>query len=165
MLNQPTNQLTPSHPTTTPPHTRHAQPGKPHHAKAGNLNNAIMNEGTSGQFLLIFDCDMVAEPHFLEALLPHFYKRTGEDKYEVDKDVALVQSPQSFFGVPVNDPLGQQYRYFYGPVLQGWDGANSAPCCGTNVIFSRACLTSIGGFIYGSVTEDFLTSMYLHNAG
>ena len=124
-----------------------------------------MNEGTSGQFLLIFDCDMVAEPHFLEALMPHFYKRTGDDTYAVDKDIALVQSPQSFFGVPVNDPLGQQYRYFYGPVLQGWDGANCAPCCGTNVIFSRACLTSIGGFIYGSVTEDFLTSMYLHNAG
>ena len=45
------------------------------------------------------------------------------------QDVALVQSPQSFFGVPVNDPLGQQYRYFYGPVLQvgsraacGWVG-------------------------------------------
>ncbi len=51
------------------------------------------------------------------------------------------------------------------PLPQGWDGANCAPCCGTNVIFSRACLTSIGGFIYGSVTEDFLTSMYLHNAG
>lgn len=67
--------------------------------------------------------------------------------------------------MPLSDPLGQQYRYFYGPVLQGWDGADSAPCCGTNVIFSRACLTAIGGFIYGSVTEDFLTSMYLHNAG
>lgn len=139
--------------------------GKPHHAKAGNLNNAILNEGTTGQFLVIFDCDMVAEPHFLDALIPHFYTRTGEDKYEVDPNIALIQSPQSFFGVPLNDPLGQQYRYFYGPVLQGWDGADSAPCCGTNVIFSRACLTAVGGFIYGSVTEDFLTSMYLHNAG
>jgi cellulose synthase (UDP-forming) len=44
-----------------------------------------------------------------------------------------------------------------------WDGAESTPCCGTNVIFSRKCLTEIGGFVYGSVTEDFLTSMYLHN--
>lgn len=51
--------------------------GKPHHAKAGNLNNAILNEGTSGQFLLIFDCDMVAEPAFLDALLPHFYTRVS----------------------------------------------------------------------------------------
>ncbi len=73
--------------TTSPPpsHPHPFQVGKPHHAKAGNLNNAIMNEGTSGQFLLIFDCDMVAEPHFLEALLPHFYARVGEDKYAVDK--------------------------------------------------------------------------------
>lgn len=51
--------------------------GKPHHAKAGNLNNAILNEGTTGQFLVIFDCDMVAESHFLDALIPHFYTRVG----------------------------------------------------------------------------------------
>eukprot|EP00624_Nannochloropsis_granulata_P002660 evm.model.NODE_23415_length_9299_cov_18.335304.1 len=26
-------------------------PGVPHHAKAGNINNALMNEGTSGEFI------------------------------------------------------------------------------------------------------------------
>jgi len=142
-----------------------------YHAKAGNLNNAIFNIGTKGQFIVVFDCDMVCEPEFVNALLPHFYHKdpsTGE--YEIDENIALVQSPQSFYGVPVNDPLGQQYRYFYGPVLQGWDGAGSAPCCGTNVMFSRKCLTSQNvtgnnGFAYGSVTEDFLTSMCLHSLG
>lgn len=138
--------------------------GVPHHAKAGNLNNAILNCNTTGEYLVIFDCDMICDRSFLQALLPHFYHRT-ERGHEIDESIAIVQSPQSFVGVPASDPLGQQYRYFYGPVMQGWDGAGCAPCCGTNVIFSRKCLTSVGGFVYGSVTEDFLTSMYLHNAG
>lgn len=49
-----------------------------HHAKAGNLNNAILQEGTSGQFIAVFDCDMIAEPHFLSAILPHFYNRVSD---------------------------------------------------------------------------------------
>jgi len=150
---------------------REKTPGVDHHAKAGNLNNAIIHSGkTGGQFLVIFDCDMVCEPDFVNALLPHFYTKDEQGAHVVDESIALVQSPQSFYGVPLNDPLGQQYRYFYGPVLQGWDGAGSAPCCGTNVIFSRKCLTSNDvtgnpGFAYGSVTEDFLTSMCLHSKG
>ena len=73
--------------------------------------------------------------------------------YKVDEKLALVQSPQSFTNLPPYDPLGQQYRYFYGPCLQGWDGAQSTPCCGTNVVFSRKNLTSVGGFVYGSVSR------------
>jgi len=49
-----------------------------HHAKAGNLNNAILQEGTSGDFLVVFDCDMVAEPFFLSAMIPHFYNRVSD---------------------------------------------------------------------------------------
>lgn len=49
-------------------------PGVPHHAKAGNINNALMNEGTNGDFILIFDCDMICRPEILQAVLPHFYK-------------------------------------------------------------------------------------------
>ncbi len=41
----------------------------------------------------------------------------------------------------------------------------STPCCGTNVTFSRKALLSVGGFTYGSITEDFLTSMTLHSHG
>ena len=71
----------------------------------------------------------------------------------------------SFTNVPEEDPLSQGYHYFYGPVLRGWDAVGGTPCCGTNVVFSRAALLSIGGFTYGSITEDFLTSMTLNNAG
>jgi cellulose synthase (UDP-forming) len=139
-------------------------PGVPHHAKAGNINNALMNEGTNGDFIVIFDCDMICRPEFLQAVLPHFYKMESE-ALVIDENVAMVQTPQSFTNVPEDDPLGQQYRYFYGPVLHGWDAVGSTPCCGTNVTFSRKALLSVGGFTYGSITEDFLTSMTLHSHG
>ncbi len=91
-------------------------PGVPHHAKAGNINNALMNEGTGGDFIVIFDCDMICRPEFLQAVLPHFYKMESE-ALVIDENIAMVQTPQSFTNVPEDDPLGQQYRYFYGPVL------------------------------------------------
>lgn len=139
-------------------------PGVPHHAKAGNINNAMMNESTNGEFIVIFDCDMESKPHFLQTIIPHFLKYEN-DSFVTDETIAMVQTPQAFTNVPEDDPLGQQYRYFYGPVLRGWDAAGSTPCCGTNVVFSRQALLSIGGFTYGSITEDFLTSMTLHSHG
>jgi cellulose synthase (UDP-forming) len=39
------------------------------------------------------------------------------------------------------------------------------PCCGTNVLFRLEAIQKIGGFQYGSITEDFLTSMILHHQG
>jgi cellulose synthase (UDP-forming) len=118
--------------------------GVPHHAKAGNVNNALFNEGLSGDFIVIFDCDMVCKPWMLQAILPHFYlKNPMTESFEVDEKVAMIQTPQSFTNIPLNDLLGQQYRYFYGPVLRGWDSSNSTPCCGTNVLFSRK-----GKFLY-----------------
>ena len=144
---------------------RKKTPGVPHHAKAGNVNNALFNEGLNGEFIVIFDCDMVCKPWMLQAILPHFYlKDPVSETFEIDEQIAMIQTPQSFINIPLNDLLGQQYRYFYGPVLRGWDSSSSTPCCGTNVVFSRKALTSIGGFTYGSITEDFLTSMTLHNA-
>ena len=49
--------------------------------------------------------------------------------------------------------------------MQGRDGLDTAPCCGTGVVFSRTALVSIGGQAYGSITEDYNTSMTLFAAG
>eukprot|EP00952_Eustigmatos_sp_NYUAD-ZCMA_P009848 40596-Eustigmatos_ZCMA.PRE.1 len=51
--------------------------GVPHHAKAGNLNNVLMNCGTKGDFVVVFDCDMICDRAFIQALLPHFYRRVS----------------------------------------------------------------------------------------
>ena len=59
--------------------------------------------------------------------------------------------------MPEDDPLGQQDRYFYG-----WDAVDCTPCCGIDVTFSHAALLSVGGFTFGSITED--SSSFMRSA-
>ena len=143
----------------------------PHNAKAGNINNALLCEGLRGEFLVVYDSDMVCKPDFLLKTLGHFLKMKKLDstaKYEffsLKSRTAFVQVPQDFYNVPWFDPFGHAARFFYGPMMQGRDGMSATPCVGTGVIFQRQALLSIGGQSYGSVTEDYLTCMQLQHAG
>ncbi|NKX52532.1 glycosyltransferase, partial [Arthrobacter deserti] len=101
---------------------------RPRHAKAGNLNNALMM--THGEFLLILDADQVPAPDIHDKTLGYF----------TDPRVALVQTPQYFGNVPEDDPLGSQAPLFYGPIQQGKDGWNAAFFCGSNAILRREAL-------------------------
>jgi cellulose synthase (UDP-forming) len=105
---------------------------RPRHAKAGNLNNALMV--TEGEFLLILDADQVPDPRILERTLGWFD----------DEKVALVQTPQWFVNVPPSDPLGSQAPLFYGPIQQSKDGWNAAFFCGSNAILRREALMQLG---------------------
>jgi hypothetical protein len=51
--------------------------GVPHHAKAGNLNNCILNVGSTGQLIIVLDCDMLPEKCMARTVAPFFYKRTA----------------------------------------------------------------------------------------
>lgn len=113
----------------------------PRHAKAGNLNNALMV--TEGEFLLILDADQIPEPEILDRTLGYFNNR----------DVALVQTPQYFSNVPADDPLGSQAPLFYGPIQQGKDGWNAAFFCGSNAILRREALMQLGLVGYVKETE------------
>jgi cellulose synthase (UDP-forming) len=106
--------------------------GMPRHAKAGNLNNALLN--TDGEFMLILDADQVPHPEILDRTLGYFE----------DEKMALVQTPQFFVNVPVEDPLGSQAPLFYGPIQQGKDGWNSAFFCGSNAVIRREALMQLG---------------------
>jgi cellulose synthase (UDP-forming) len=105
---------------------------RPRHAKAGNLNNALL--ATDGEFLLILDADQVPEPTILDRTLGYFK----------DPKMALVQTPQWFENVPASDPLGSQAPLFYGPIQQSKDGWNSAFFCGSNAILRREALMNLG---------------------
>lgn len=105
---------------------------QPLHAKAGNLNNALMS--TSGEFMLILDADQVPSPEILDHTLGYFN----------DPKVALVQTPQWFGNVSTYDPLGSQAPLFYGPIQQGKNVWNAAFFCGSNAILRREALMQLG---------------------
>ncbi|MDJ0733147.1 MAG: glycosyltransferase [Nostocaceae cyanobacterium] len=161
--------------------------GKPHHAKAGNINYAIFSGETAGEFILTLDADHIPKPEFIQRVLPYFYNYnlyTGQ--YE-NNQIAFVQTPQTFYNLPPGDPFGHQAHLFYGPIQQGKDGMNSAFYTGTNAIVRREALISvglqnfadeyskqvdkldefdlIGGVSSNSITEDMNTAMRLHDAG
>lgn len=106
--------------------------GMPRHAKAGNLNNALLS--TEGEFMLILDADQVPHPEILDRTLGYF----------TDPEMALVQTPQYFVNVPDNDPLGSQAPLFYGPIQQSKDGWNAAFFCGSNAVLRREALMQLG---------------------
>lgn len=145
---------------------RYKPPGLPHHAKAGNLNNALFNCNSTGDLILILDCDMAPEPHMLKRLLPYFFYWDDEQGgYCWVEELSFVQSPQHFINLPYSDPFAHRNSLFYGPVIEGRDGKGGTPFVGTNAIFRRKALEDIGGIVYGSVTEDMYTSMKLHSRG
>jgi cellulose synthase (UDP-forming) len=117
---------------------------KPRHAKAGNLNNALLE--SQGEFILILDADQVPDPEILDRTLGYFY----------DPRMALVQTPQYFVNVPISDPLGSQAPLFYGPIQQGKDGWNAAYFCGSNAILRRDALMQLGVTGYVRAVEDGL---------
>ncbi len=161
--------------------------GKPHHAKAGNLNYAIFAGETSGEFILTLDADHIPKPQFLKRVLPYFYTYnlfTG--RYEQNR-IAFVQTPQDFYNIPAGDPFCHRAHLFYGPLQQGKDGMNAAFYTGTNAILRREALVNVGlqyfsqefaknenrldefelvgGVSSNSITEDMNTAMRLHAAG
>jgi cellulose synthase (UDP-forming) len=114
---------------------------RPRHAKAGNLNNALLS--TEGEFLLILDADQVPLPDILDRTLGYF----------TDDRMALVQTPQWFTNVSPSDPLGSQAPLFYGPIQQGKDGWNAAFFCGSNAVLRRDALMQLGVSRYASEVE------------
>ena len=106
--------------------------GRPRHAKAGNLNNALL--ATDGEFVLVLDADQVPMPNILDRTLGYFR----------DERMAIVQTPQVFTNVARSDPLGSQAPLFYGPIQQGKDGWNAAFFCGSNAVIRREALMRVG---------------------
>jgi cellulose synthase (UDP-forming) len=106
--------------------------GMQRHAKAGNVNNALMQ--TSGEFILILDADQIPSPKIVQKCIGFFR----------DSKVAFVQTPQSFYNLPPGDPFGSDAPLFYGPILVGKDGWNAAFFCGSNAILRREALMQLG---------------------
>jgi cellulose synthase (UDP-forming) len=131
------------------------------HAKAGNLNNALLH--STSDHVAIFDCDHAPSPDFLERTLGYFS----------DPRIAFVQTPQDFYNVDSfqhrgkrsNQEVWHEQTLFYRVIQPGKDRWNAAFFCGSCAVVRRTALDAIGGFATGTITEDLHTSLKLHKNG
>lgn len=148
------------------------------HAKAGNLNNALLH--TSSPLVATFDADMIPLSDFLLKTVPYFllpqYQCINGKwiKTETNKDlkIGFIQSPQCFYNPDLfqynlfsEDGVPNEQDYFYRDVQLARNKTNSAIYGGSNTVISRAALDEIGGFFTGVITEDFATGISIQAKG
>ncbi|GGN87117.1 hypothetical protein GCM10010112_69380 [Actinoplanes lobatus] len=130
-------------------------------AKAGNLNHGLTI--TDAEFIVTLDADHIPLPEFIERTLGYFD----------DPDVAVVQSPQSFFNTESftfrrrhgAEGGWHEQEMFYGGVQPTKNTTNSAIFTGTSAMLRRSALDSVDGFAPDTSTEDIHTSLRLHARG
>jgi cellulose synthase (UDP-forming) len=130
------------------------------HAKAGNINHAM--RATSGELILILDCDHIPSREFLKQTVGFFYR----------PKVALVQTPHWFYNP---DPFERNLlthgrvpalnELFYKVIQKGNDFWNAAFFCGSAAVVRRDYVLEVGGIAVETVTEDCHTSLRLHSKG
>jgi cellulose synthase (UDP-forming) len=130
------------------------------YAKAGNLNHAIAK--TNSELIVVFDADFVPTQNFLTRTVGFFQ----------DENVALVQTPQSFYNTdPIARNLGlenvltPEEEVFYRQIQPIRDGAGSIICSGTSFVVRRSALEAVGGFVTDSLSEDYFTGIRLSAKG
>jgi cellulose synthase (UDP-forming) len=130
------------------------------HAKAGNLNHALTQ--TDGELIVVFDADFVPTKNFLTRTVGFFQ----------DPEVALVQTPQSFYNAdPIARNLGlenvltSEEEVFYRQIQPIRDAAGSVICAGTSFVVRREALKATGGFVTDSLSEDYFTGIRLSALG
>ncbi|HBB33675.1 MAG TPA: cellulose synthase catalytic subunit [Cyanobacteria bacterium UBA8803] len=130
------------------------------HAKAGNLNHAIAK--TSGELIALFDADFIPTKNFLTRTVGFFQ----------DENVALIQTPQSFYNIdPIANNLGlgnavtPEEEVFYRQIQPIRDGAGGVICAGTSFVVRRSALKTIGCFFTESLSEDYFTGIRLAARG
>ena len=81
--------------------------------------------------------------------------------------VAFVQTPQVYGNISnfISRGAGYMQTVFYSLTQPGKNRFNSAFCVGTNVVFRKAAIDSIGGLHQKSKSEDIWTSIILHSKG
>ena len=131
------------------------------HAKAGNLNNALMQ--TQSELVAVFDCDHIPVKSFLVRTIGWMV---------LNPRISLVQTPQYFYSL---DPFQRnldtyghippESNLFYGLVQPGNDFWNATLFCGSGAVLRRKALESIHGFAVETVTEDAHTSLKMQRKG
>ncbi len=131
------------------------------HAKAGNINHALTV--TSGEHIVIFDCDHVPSKDFLVSTVGWLVR---------DPRIALVQTPHHFYSpdpfeknmhLPRAMPI--ENALFHDFIQRGNDTWNATMFCGSSAVMRRSALNEVGGIAVETVTEDAHTSLKLNRRG
>eukprot|EP00927_Polykrikos_kofoidii_P041836 TRINITY_DN3569_c0_g1_i1.p1 TRINITY_DN3569_c0_g1~~TRINITY_DN3569_c0_g1_i1.p1 ORF type:complete len:1469 (-),score=170.19 TRINITY_DN3569_c0_g1_i1:161-4567(-) len=154
---------------------------KPHHSKAGNINNLLYNVLhfqygprsscglTPPSYAVLLDQDMCLGHDFVKALpayRPVEIVAQSLPIFEADlKRTCFVQSPQHFRDLQRMDVTFNSNATFYKAVQIGRGAVGMAAFAGTNCVWDVSKLMSLGGIQYGSVTEDSNTSIAAHKQG
>ncbi|MDE1172393.1 MAG: UDP-forming cellulose synthase catalytic subunit [Parvibaculaceae bacterium] len=131
------------------------------HAKAGNLNHALMV--SDAELICIFDCDHVPTRAFLQLTVGWFLE---------DDKLALLQTPHYFYSpdpfqrnLETGDDLPGEGELFYSSVQSGNDLWNATFFCGSCALMRRSALEENGGFAVETVTEDAHTALEMQKRG
>jgi len=122
--------------------------------KVGALNYALKQVNT--KYFVNFDSDFIPQKDFLLETLPYFH----------DLKLGWVQTPQVFRDSNnlISRGAADAVTAFYSNVMPGKNAFNAALFVGTNALFRREALDSIGGF-KSHHSEDVYTGYNLHQAG
>jgi cellulose synthase (UDP-forming) len=136
------------------------RPNRGEMKKAGNLKYGLSQ--SEGEFVIIFDADFRPHPDFIEELLP----------YMADTASGIVQSPQYFDTSkemhkhnPLQYGAGNIQHYFYKIIQCSRGGLGGSICVGSNAIYRRAALNTIGGTAQKEHSEDVWTGFKLLSKG
>ncbi|MBR2781746.1 MAG: glycosyltransferase [Oscillospiraceae bacterium] len=130
-------------------------------AKAGNFNYALIK--SRSPLIAIFDADMMPKENFLLHTVPYCV---------ADERVGFVQTPQHFYrkdifqrSLPRKNVPHNEQDYFYQVIQRTKNASNSVILAGSNTLLRRAAVEDIGGFVTGTLTEDFSTGIELEKKG
>src|SRR5258708_720500 len=117
--------------------------------KSGNLNHGLKH--IDSDFIAVFDADFIAHEDYLKKTLPLF----------VDQEVGAVQTPQVYYNKGNLFSTGSQnyQRIFYEYIMPSKHLLNSAFIVGTNVIYRKEALDTIGGIPLVHHSEDVFTAL------
>lgn len=133
------------------------RPNRPEGRKGGNLNYALTQ--ATGELVAIFDADFAPASNFLLETVPYFQ----------DPRLAILQTPQWFRVQNQESAIAKGAVFcqeiFYRFVQVARSATGSAGCVGTNLIYRRSAIDSIGGTAIVEASEDRYTAWRMQKIG
>lgn len=135
----------------------HHVPNRGH--KAGALNDALREIKRDAKYIAVFDVDHEVKPEMLRELVPLL---------EADDGIAFVQTPQLYANAEetwTTRAAAMQEMLLYDSVMEAKGSTEGALCCGSNLVMRIAALDSVNGWDENTVSEDLMTSFWMHAKG